>query len=135
MKLYLAGPMSGIEDFNYPQFKAVAAWLRDPNGYEVLNPQEIDELHPKKVCGEGDSSAEAIQNCPECSPRDWSWYMRIALGMVLESEAIALLPGWEKSRGARRELDISLDLGNKIFVVKVTKFSDGDFYGLEQLCS
>jgi hypothetical protein len=38
-RLYLAGPMTGIEDFNYPAFNAMAERLRAA-GYEVKNPAD-----------------------------------------------------------------------------------------------
>jgi hypothetical protein len=36
---YVAGPMTGIKDFNYPAFNAVAEDLR-AQGYEVENPAD-----------------------------------------------------------------------------------------------
>ena len=41
MRLYLAGPMSGIKDFNFPAFNEAAEHLRKL-GYEVFNPAEDD---------------------------------------------------------------------------------------------
>ena len=40
-RLYLAGPMTGIEDLNFPAFHAEAARLR-ALGYTVINPAEIN---------------------------------------------------------------------------------------------
>jgi hypothetical protein len=119
MKLYLAGPMTGYEDFNYPTFNAVASWLRDPNGYEVFSPAEID-------AGGGILEGSEVQ--------PWKYYMRKAIQLLLQAEGIAMLPGWEKSKGARREFDIALDLEYKIFTVKILPFADGPYYSLEQLC-
>lgn len=44
MRLYLAGPMSGIKDFNAPLFHAEAKRLRDI-GHDVVNPAEINAVH------------------------------------------------------------------------------------------
>ena len=51
-RVYIAGPMTGLPDFNYPAFNAAAAKLR-ALGLEVLNPAEnpppplwhLDRLH------------------------------------------------------------------------------------------
>lgn len=88
MKLYLAGPMTGYPDFNYPAFNTSASALR-AQGHEVINPAENDN---------GDTS------------KPWSYYMRQDIQHVLSVEAIALLPGWQKSRGATLETTIAAAL-------------------------
>ena len=42
-RVYLAGPMRGIEHSNFPAFDAGAAWLRE-QGFEVFNPSEQDRV-------------------------------------------------------------------------------------------
>ncbi|ALY08894.1 deoxycytidylate deaminase [Arthrobacter phage Galaxy] len=88
--LYVAGPMTGLPDFNYPAFHSAAARLRRA-GFEVLNPAE---------------------NKPPCEDPGWVDWMRAALGQLLKADGVALLPGWRTSKGATvermvaRELDI-----------------------------
>lgn len=77
MRIYLAGPMTGLPDHNYPAFHAEAARLRSL-GHEVLNPAE----NPAPPCG------------------TWQAYMRMALAQLVQCECIALLPGWMDSKGA-----------------------------------
>lgn len=89
MKIYLAGPMSGITDFNYPAFNRAAKFLRNL-GHEVVNPAEIDN---------GDTS----------KPREY--YLRHDLKSLLDCNAIAVLPGWQSSRGARLEMEVAAQLG------------------------
>lgn len=93
--IYLAGPMSGISDFNHPEFNAVALQMRQM-GMTVLSPTDID----------GGSTDKA-----------WQFYMKLALKMMLNAEAIALLPGWEKSKGATIELRVAESLGYEVFLI------------------
>ena len=102
MKLYLAGPMSGIPQHNYPAFHAAAARLRSA-GYEVINPAEVNP-----------ESATAIDASP--TPRSyWSACMRRDLPQMMSCEALALLPKWETSEGARLEVYVAAKLGLFIF--------------------
>jgi hypothetical protein len=87
-KIYLAGQMTGIPDFNYPAFHEAARRLR-ALGHEVLNPAE----NPAPSCG------------------TWQGYMRLALAQLVQCEAIALLPGWTESRGALIERKLAQILG------------------------
>lgn len=86
-RIYLCGPMTGLPEFNYPAFNAEAARLR-ALGYEVENPAE--NQHP-----------------PD---QDWAGYMRKAITQMMTCQAIALLPGWAKSKGARLEEHIAAQL-------------------------
>ena len=88
MRLYVAGPMTGLPEFNYPAFRAAAEELRTL-GYDVLNPVDAEDHNPTPG-----------------TPQAWDWYMRHALRMVLDSDGIALLPGWENSRGATLEVHV-----------------------------
>jgi hypothetical protein len=87
-RIYLAGPMTGLPDFNYPAFHAEAARLR-ALGYYVQNPAE----NPEPACG------------------TWAGYMRLAIAQLITCDAVALLPDWMGSRGARIEHNLAADLG------------------------
>ena len=92
MKVYVAGPMTGLPDFNYPAFTAAAERLTAA-GHRALNPVDSETLNDTG------------------SPQTWDWYMRHALRMVLDADGIALLDGWEASRGARLEHHVATTLG------------------------
>lgn len=97
--VYIAGPMSGLPDYNYPAFNTAAEWLR-VEGHEPLNPADTEVLN---------DTGEI---------RSWDWYMRHALGMVIRADGIALLPGWETSKGATLEHLVALQLGMDIRPLK-----------------
>lgn len=86
--LYLAGPMSDHDKFNYPLFNHNAEELRKA-GYKVLNPAE--------------------------NPRDihdpWQAFMRDAITELMKADAVATLYGWQYSRGAKIEVELARSLG------------------------
>lgn len=88
-RIYIAGPMTGIPEHNYPAFDAAAAKLR-AEGYAVTSPAE---LH-------GDDVSQS-----------WDWYLRRDIAALVECDEIALLPGWINSRGARLEHHVAAMLG------------------------
>jgi hypothetical protein len=93
---YIAGPMRGIEDWNYPQFREAQALL-ESFGWKVFSPVERDE-----VLGWDDEY-------PNARPL-WE-YMRMDLADVTRSDAVFFLPGWEKSEGAQLEFEVAQRLG------------------------
>lgn len=92
MIIYVAGPMSGLPEHNYPAFDAAAAALADL-GFEVLNPVDVELVNPTPGVHQS-----------------WQWYMREAIRMVSRADALAFLPGWHSSRGARLEHRIGAGL-------------------------
>lgn len=101
--IYLAGPMRGIPNFNFPRFNAVAACLRR-NGHTVFNPAEKDiERHAGVDISAGNATGSLEQATAE-----HKFSLRQALGDDLAwicktADAIALLPGWETSSGSQAE--------------------------------
>jgi hypothetical protein len=104
VKVYVAGPMAGYPAFNYPAFHDAAARLRAA-GYEVVSPAEVP-----LPCG-----CSGVP--PQCGAddHDWSEFLRAALiAMLREADSVALLPGWQVSRGATIEYQLATGLGMKI---------------------
>jgi Domain of unknown function (DUF4406) len=103
--VYIAGPMSGLPDNNYPAFHAAAARLRAA-GWQVTNPAE---------------------NTPPNSSPTWSDWMALSLPQVRAASLVALLPGWEHSQGARDECT-EADL-HGIPVFTLAEVLDGESHG------
>lgn len=93
MKLYLAGPMTGLPEFNYPMFNRYARLLRE-RGHEVFNPAEAHD---------GQVGLPLEQ------------YFETDLPEVCRAEAVAVLPGWQESRGAQIEVDLARHLGKVVY--------------------
>lgn len=103
MKVYLSGPMRGIKDFNFPAFDAAAAFLRS-EGHEVFNPAEKDRDHdPKGVSWKSENGD--IKAAEDTGVFDRRVAIRADLDYIIDhADAIALLPGWNESKGANAEL-------------------------------
>lgn len=116
LKCYLAGPMRGYNEFNFPAFHAAAAALR-AQGHTVFNPAEKDnERHGTDI------SKGNADGCEKLAASQHGFDLRMALGddlrwICAEAEAIALLPGWEKSKGATAEHATAVALGLKVIVL------------------
>lgn len=99
MKVYLAGPMAGYPENNFPAFHKAAKELRD-QGYEVLSPAELEKNENFVPSGKPTADLRAV----------------LALDMAYickKADAIALLPGWENSKGAFAEWALARALGLK----------------------
>ena len=105
-RLYIAGPMRGYDDFNYPAFnRAADAILNDPelcDIWQACNPAEI---------GADFAPPDDLAQSPELLKR----LMEFELAVVKSCDAILLLRGWEKSEGARAELRVALDNNLEIY--------------------
>lgn len=89
MILYIAGPMTGLPDLNYPLFNRVQALL-ETAGYKVLNPAR------------------------QAGGLTWKQYMQLGLTDVFEAEGVALLDHWNQSKGARMEHHVARELGLRV---------------------
>lgn len=112
MKVYLAGPMSGIPQFNFPEFYRVASILRSKKyNLEVVSPAELDDA---------DTAAAALNSkdgTPADAHRSWGDFLSRDVKMLADDgiEGIVFLPNWQKSRGARLEASVGLLCGYSFF--------------------
>ncbi|HEV2734883.1 MAG TPA: dATP/dGTP pyrophosphohydrolase domain-containing protein [Longimicrobiaceae bacterium] len=88
-RVYLAGPMTGYPEHNFPAFRAAREHLR-ALGFDVVCPAELEEAAPLPT---------------------WEACMRRDVALVAGCEAVVCLPGWERSRGATVETDLARTLG------------------------
>ena len=80
--------MTGMKANNIPAFNEAARALRGL-GFDVVNPAEVQ---------------------PDGEPT-WENYMRADLKELLGCDAIALMTGWENSKGAHLELHLAHRVG------------------------
>jgi hypothetical protein len=103
MKLYLAGPMRGLPECNFPAFHKAARELRAA-GHTVWSPAENDIAFG--LTGE---SAQKVTTKAA---------MSVDLPALLQQDAIALLPGWEKSRGVAIELYVAKACDMPVYTIE-----------------
>lgn len=111
MKIYVAGPMRGIRDFNFPAFFEAETVLSEL-GYEVCNParEDVDKHGPdvyKSETGDLADIAHLGFDLRQSLGWDLAWISQHA-------DAVCVLPGWEQSSGARAEVATALALGLKV---------------------
>jgi len=105
---YIAGPMTGIAEFNFPMFDLVAQCLRE-EGWQVISPAEMDRWDGFDE--RGMSGAEPLTD------QQRQRFARNDIGALLQVDAIIMLPGWERSTGATNESKIAAWLGLDAFEV------------------
>jgi hypothetical protein len=88
IRAYIAGPMTGLPELNFPEFNRVAKHYRD-QGWTVSNPAEI---------------------CPDPTAK-WVDCMRADIKQLVDCNTIVMLPGWSNSKGACLEHRIAVALG------------------------
>jgi hypothetical protein len=91
-KVYIAGPMSGYPEWNFPAFNSMAKALRHV-GFQVVNPAELNE---------------GLQD-------NWKACMIEDIRQLMTCDSIFMLKGWEKSKGASLEHHIAKELGLEIY--------------------
>jgi hypothetical protein len=99
--VYIAGPMRNHPAYNFPAFDA-ARDIGELKGFRVISPADLDRelgfdetrdtFGPDQLKSAVRRDAEALTIC----------------------DAIAMLPGWEKSLGAQAELAIARWLGLEV---------------------
>lgn len=121
---YIAGPMRAIPEFNFPAFFAAEAALHEA-GWLTINParHDVDDtgFDPKGMTGNEDLAefgfdlAEAL-----------SWDLE---QIAKNADAVVLLPGWERSKGARAEVALAEALGKRVCTLAeatLEDFENGD---------
>ncbi len=109
-RVYIAGPMRGRPEFNFPAFFAAEERLYDEHGHEdllVFNParRDVEAYGEDLVTG----TTGKLEEIPQFSLRE-------ALGFDLDwicrhATEVYLLKGWSLSKGATAERAVALALG------------------------
>lgn len=108
-KIYIAGPMSGFAEFNFPKFFATEEKLK-AEGWRVFNPANKDGeagVVTNASYAKGDALALVSSGWSFRDAYKWD------TDRVIEADAIYMLKGWEKSPGARGEHAVAMAMQTK----------------------
>ncbi len=104
MKIYLSGGITNVQDYEKIFLEAQDYYRSE--GFEVINPIVIGSFikYSKK------------------NPT-WNDYMKLDISYLMTCDAIAMLPNWEESKGAKLEKYIANELNMKIYYYEKRKIS------------
>jgi hypothetical protein len=102
---YLAGPMTGYPQFNFPAFESACKALRE-QGYNVISPHELD---PDEVKEEALASPDGKLYDGKIAGHTFGDLLSKDVKVVADHvQGIIFLPGWHASKGARLEAFVGL---------------------------
>ena len=90
-KIYISGPISGL-----PYEEARSVFMKAENAIRSRYGASVDIINPIRLAPKNTS---------------WSDAMRTCLAAMMDCNYIHMLPGYEKSDGARLEYTIAVKLG------------------------
>jgi hypothetical protein len=96
VKVYIAGPMRGYPEYNFPAFLDAEDRV-SALGHEVLSPA-------RHTLDAGFDPRYPLENQPGFGRRK---SLRWCVAAVLDSERVVTLDGWEHSPGARAEVALA----------------------------
>jgi hypothetical protein len=105
-KVYLAGPMSGIPEFNFPAFARYNQLLTEA-GLVVVDPAQHDLEN-------GHTVEEIAKKGPEFRHEMLAWDFD---QIINEVQGVVLMPGWHESKGARAEAMLAQMIGKSVFLI------------------
>lgn len=110
--IYTAGPMTGLPQFNYPAFDSAATTLRRL-GWDVVSPAELDDPDTRRMAL---ASKDGSPGSGAANGETWGDFLSRDVKLISdEVDAVAVLPGWEESRGARLEVFVARICGKPVF--------------------
>ncbi len=113
---YLAGPMTGIPQFNFPAFEEATQKLRGL-GLNIISPHETDTDAVKKIAW---ASADGqLDEHDKIGGETWGDMLARDVKMIAdEIDGLFVLARWYKSKGARLEVFVALCARKPVYAYK-----------------
>lgn len=111
MKVYISGPMQGKRLSNFQEFEDSAKWLEYSMGWEVTSAHNLAiEDGEASITARFDYVGEYRTRQFETvrfTPQSGEHAMRQIVELMPRMDAIVMLPNWQESHGAVRELMVA----------------------------
>lgn len=102
--VYVCGPMSGYKDHNEPAFREAAQLLKAIDEVPVV-PHDIEPMSHEGLCPQSHVAQTT-------GGHDVACYLRADLvHLLLHCDRVYVLSGWERSVGARIEVQVAAACG------------------------
>lgn len=112
-RYYIAGPMSGRPQHNFPRFFEVADQLR-AQGLQIVSPAEIDSEEVREAALE--SVDGGTDDDGKLAGNTWGDFLSRDIKIVAdEVDGVIAFDEWPMSKGARLEVFTALQLGKPVF--------------------
>lgn len=109
MRVYIAGPMTGIPLYNFPAFdRAAVQWRAE--GWDVVSPADLTREYWRREFG-AEFDPENTDPSIAAGGNVYREFLKEDVRAITNCDAIALLPGWERSEGVALELTVARALG------------------------
>lgn len=96
-RCYLSGPITGTSDY-IKRFEEWEKYITQTLGWTVINPAKVNANLP--------------------SDTSYDEYMHMSIAMLDLCDRIMLMPGWERSKGAKYEKTYAEDNGLQIWMLE-----------------
>jgi hypothetical protein len=110
MRVYLAGPMSDLPEYNADGFRKAARYAK-AQGWTVFSPHDTKPSHGGQPCI-GDPATWTYHRG---LTHTYACWLAASMAEMVRCDALLMLPGWEDSRGARIEWDHAVKRGMVIY--------------------
>lgn len=116
MLYYLAGPMTGYPEYNWPAFEYASDMLRS-DSWDIISPHENDHEETLETRG---------------STLPYAGYLADDFKLLLDCGGIILLQGWTASRGAMAEFQYAVTADMEIWLFE-SLASDKGYYRVTRM--
>jgi len=125
---YVAGPMRGFPQFNFPEFNRVAALAREA-GYNIISPAEMDLAVGIDPINDPEGAKRFVENNPDHMQQTIERDVKMIMSLnPKRGNGLILLDGWANSVGTRAEVALALWIGLRFKITNPLRYRDKSMF-------